>query len=60
MPVNQGIKRYGKKAIEATLKECLQLNDKRIFVPRYAKKLNCSEKKVALSLLTMIKEKRDG
>ena len=60
MPVNQGIKRYGKKAIEATLKEFLQLNDKRIFVPRDAKKLNCSEKKAALTLITMIKEKRDG
>ena len=60
MLMHQGIQTYGMRAIEATLKEFVQLNNKKIFSPLDAEKLTTEQKKAALPLITMIKEKRNG
>ena len=58
--VSEGIKRHGEKAIMAVLKEYEQLNDKDLFKACDGNKLTYYEKKSALNLITMVKEKRDG
>ena len=37
--MNQGMQKYGIKVIESTLKECSQLDNRRIFCPLHAHKL---------------------
>ena len=58
--VNEGVKRYGEKAIAAILKEFTQLNDKQVFKPCNPNRLSAATKRKALNLITMIKQKRDG
>ena len=60
VPVSEGIKRHGEKAIMAVLKEYAQLNDKDVFKACDGNKLTYDEKKSALNLITMVREKRDG
>ena len=57
--VTEGIKRHGDKAIAAVLTEFAQLNDKNVFKPRDPKELSKSDKKEALNLITMVKEKKE-
>ena len=58
--VEEGIRRYGNKAVEAVLSEYSQLNDKSVFRSRMASELTVRQKKDALNLITMVKEKRCG
>ena len=58
--VNEGIKRYGEKAIEAILSEFNQSDNKEVSKPRDPNHLTAHEKKETLNLKTMIKQKRDG
>ena len=58
--VTEGIKRHGDKAIAAVLSEFSQLNDKGVFKPRKPCELSKNDKREALNLVTMAKEKRDG
>ena len=60
MSIKAGIKRHGANAIVAVLKEYTQLHDKDVFDPEDPEKLTAEAKKAALSLLTMVKEKRDA
>ena len=58
--VSEGIKRHSDKAVAAVLTEFSQFNDKQVFEPCDAKQLTKPSKREALSLITMIKQKRDG
>lgn len=58
--VEEGIRRYRNKAIEAALMEYTQLNDKNVFRPRLASELTSKQKAAALNLITMVKLKRCG
>ena len=58
--VEEGIRRYGQAAIQAVLSEYAQLDDKKIFKPRYAHTLTVSQRKGALNLITMVKQKLCG
>ena len=58
--VTEGIRRHGEKAIMAVLSEYAQLDDKKVFSACDVNKLNAGEKRKALNLITMVKEKRDG
>ena len=58
--VLEGIKRHGEKAIMAVLSEYAQLNDKEVFKACDINKLSYNDKKEALNLITMVKQKRDG
>ena len=53
------IKRYGEKAIYAILLEYGQIDDMKTFEPLEASKMTHVEKRQALNMLTMVKEKRD-
>ena len=57
--VTKGIRRHGGKAIEAVLKEYTQLNNKDVLDVCNAKSLSRDDKRNALNLITMIKEKRN-
>ena len=54
-----GIRKYGDKAVEALLKEFVQLNDKDTFIATDPKNLTESQKKKSLKALSIITEKRD-
>ena len=58
--INEGIKRHGQKAIDAVLAEFMQLNDQKVFKPVVPNSLNDNDKREALNLITMLKEKRNG
>ena len=58
--VREGIKRYGDKAVEAIFKEYAQLNEKGTFEPENPNMLSENQKKEALNLITIVKEKRCG
>ena len=58
--IKEGIKRYGQKTIEALVKELGQLDDKDTFDPQLASSLTEDETTKALSLLSVIKQKRCG
>ena len=65
MNANQGIKRYGDRAIAALIKECVQLDKgafpgKPVVEPMYVDGLTEEEKLKAMSAVAIIKEKRDG
>ena len=55
--VEEGIKRFGNKAIEAVLKEYTQLNDKQVFRPRFVNELTSKQKSEVLNLITIVKQK---
>lgn len=58
----EGVKRFGKKAIYAMLKEYTQMgeNDKRVFIPQHANKLTRQQKRKAMRIISLIKQKRDN
>lgn len=58
--MKEGIKKYGDKAVEAILKEYLQLTDSDSFIPRHGKDLTSSQKRRALNLIALVKKKRCG
>ena len=58
--VKEGLKKHGDKALEALLKEFGKLHKYDTFDPQYMDKLTPEMKKEALSLITIIKEKRIG
>ena len=59
--IKEGIKRYGDKAIEAVFKEYVQLDKKGTFEPEEPSTiLTDSQKREALNLITIVKEKRCG
>ena len=58
--VREGIRRFGDKAVEALMIELTQLDDKNTFTPVMANTLDKNERKMALNLLAVIKEKRCG
>ena len=58
--VKEGVRRHGQKAVNAVLSEFAQLNDKDIFTPVSAKSMTSSDKREALNLITLVKEKRNG
>ena len=65
MNANQGIKRYGDRAIAALIKECIQLDKgafpgKPVVEPMYSSDLTADEKSQAMSAVAIIKEKRNG
>ena len=59
--LNEGIKRYGEKAVEAMKKEYAQLGekDKDVFETQDPKKLTKEQKRKALRAINLIKKKRD-
>ena len=65
MNANQGIERYGDRAIAALIKECVQLDKgafpgKPVVEPVFADGLTHDEKAQAMSAVAIIKEKRCG
>ena len=58
--VKEGIERFGESAVNAVLAEFGQLHDQHIFDPKYEKDLTIAQKKAALNLITLVKEKRCG
>jgi hypothetical protein len=60
MSAKAGVKRFGDKAVEAIVKECKQLDDKKVFKPRHIKDLTELERKRALRSITLVKEKKCG
>ena len=60
MSAAAGIKRYGQPAIDALLKEFLQLDEQAVFDPKHAHELTREQKREALRSVNLIKEKRCG
>lgn len=60
MSATKGIKKHGRAAELALMKELMQLKDKSVFEPRHASSLTKDEKKEALREISLIKEKRSG
>ena len=58
--VQKGLKKFGEKGKDATLKELAQLHDRVCFEPILVSELSPSEKKKAQEALMFITEKRDG
>ena len=58
--VKEGIKRYGDRAVQAVFNEYAQLDNKDTFMPENANKLSLEQKREALNLITIVKEKRCG
>ena len=58
--VSDGIKCHGNKAVATVLAEFSQLNNRVVFKACNARELTKSEKREALNLITMVKQKRDG
>lgn len=58
--MKKGLKRYGRKGIEALLKEFAQLNNMDAFSPMKEHELSKEEKSMVLNLLALLKEKRCG
>jgi hypothetical protein len=60
MSARAGIKKHGKHAEEALLKEFRQFKDMDVFEPLYAHTLTPTQKADAIAAISVIKEKRDG
>ena len=60
MNATKGIKLHGECAVEALLKEVAQLDNMNSFKPINADSISKQERKKALRLINLIKEKRDG
>jgi hypothetical protein len=60
MGAKAGVKRYGEEVIQATIAECKQLDDKKAFKPHNRKDLTKLERKRALRVIILVKEKRCG
>lgn len=60
MSAAAGIKKHGRVAEEALMKEFKQFRDKNVFQPMQAKTLSDEQKKDALKAISVIKEKRCG
>ena len=62
MSHKEGVRRFGERAIAAMLKEHAQIgeDDKRIFVPQKANELSREQKRKALRMTSLIKNKRSG
>jgi len=60
MSAHKGIKVYGERALTAMAKEYSQLDDLSVFKPRHSRELSAAEKKSALNVIDLIKEKRCG
>jgi hypothetical protein len=58
--VQKGLKKFGDKGKEATLKELEQLHDRECFTPIDVNELTPTEKKKAQETLMFLTEKRDG
>ena len=58
--LNEGVKRHGGKSIEALLTELSQLDNMDTFKPLMINELSKKERKMALNLLVIIREKRSG
>lgn len=57
MSVEKGVKMFGQKAVEAVLKEFLQFNDLKTFIPKYARELTTKATRAAPNLITKNKTK---
>ena len=60
MSAQRGIKKFGQRAVDAVIKEYVQLDDKRVLSPEDATKLTTEQKQKALDAITLLKEKRCG
>jgi hypothetical protein len=60
MSANAGLKKHGRAAEAALMKEFAQLEDLTVFEPLYANGLTKEQKGAALRAITLLKEKRDG
>ena len=60
MSVSKGIKRHGDKALDALQSEFGQIHKHDTFIPQHANQLTFEQRKEALQLITMIREKRCG
>ena len=58
--VTEGIRRYGERAVQAVFNEYAQLDNKDTFVPEDVNELAINQKREALNLITIVKEKRCG
>jgi hypothetical protein len=58
--VQKGLKKFGKRGKDATLKELRQLHDRVCFEPVGVSSLSANEKKKAQEALLFLNEKRDG
>ena len=58
--MKEGVRRHGDRALDALLFELTQLDEKETFRPLLASSMTKEERKMALNLLTIIKEKRCG
>ena len=56
MPVKQGIRMFGERAVMAVLSELGQINSKEVLDPMYIADLMEEQKKAALDTITLIKE----
>lgn len=60
MSAKAGIKKHGRAAEEALMRELVQLKDKDVFIPKKASDLSQEQKSEALREISVIKEKRSG
>ncbi len=60
MSARAGIKKHGQAAIDALFKEFLQLRDLGVFLPVKSRSMTNREKKGALRLISVVKEKQCG
>jgi len=60
MSAREGLKRFGKDAADALIKEWKQLDDLNVFDGKHFHDLSSEDKKKALRLVQLIKEKRCG
>ena len=60
MHANAGIRKHGKKAIDALFQEFAQLDDQTVFKGVHASSLTKTQRKAALRAINLIKEKRCG
>ena len=60
MSLNQGIKKYGDRAIGGMTKELRQMHMRKSFIPRHKHSLTAEEKKRMCRAVNQIKEKKSG
>ena len=60
MSEKAGLRKHGKAAEDAMLREFSQLKDLSVFAPMFAHELTPEQRKAALRAINLIKEKRDG
>ena len=58
--LHQGLKKFGKKGREASLKEVDQLHKRNCFTPIFIDELTPQERKKAVQALMFLSEKHDG